>query len=200
MPGSATGPRHALTEEALSLLVQSRSSLSWNSAPPDPTVQGKRRRRVEENRRLESQTRLLRLVSVTEAYIDAMSVWRVSSYVDLNNPTQAQLLEGWELTSTTNWSERCKAYQRYHSIQLQACPAYQEVQAAVQLRNSITHGLGRITPRQRTKTRLSTEALLVDATVDDGRVHLGENTIAIAATACRFLVQFVDEGMPPPPQ
>lgn len=191
-------PRHALTDNALRLLISAQPSLSLSRTNRRGRGALRGGGRLPGGHGLEEEYGLVRLVSITEAYLDAMSLETVSARLDLTVPTQSLLLNDWEIASTSAWHKREDAFATHQGFKLKSCTNYKELMAAVQVRNSIAHGLGRITARQRTSRSLVTDVLRINVTVGGGRMHLSSTTLQITANACRAFIFDVDAQVPVP--
>lgn len=107
-----------------------------------------------------NQSEYLRLVSIVEAYVDT----RGSQQFDLRTAgrdafVRALAAEARE-TSLKGWDERKAAFKTYHGVVLGECARWSDIDAGREARNSIAHGLGRLTPRQQNaKTRRKIEAM-----------------------------------------
>ena len=188
-------PRHAVSEDALLLLINAERSLnlSLNHRLPTGRVgQG----RLSGSQQLEEQYGLFRLVSVTEAFLDAISIEVVGREVDHSIKEQALIFGEWEISSTSSWAKREDAFESFLSFRLKSCGGYRQVKAAVHVRNAIAHGLGRITARQRTTRTLASEVALIGVSVGGGQMLLGANTFSITSAACAELIRDVDVRVP----
>lgn len=193
-------PRHALTENALQLILQANATL--RAAKLRQRLPGGTRHssRLAESAQLEDQYAIFRVVSVTEAFLDATSLEQLQRRIDLTNPTHVSLLSEWELSSTSTWNRREAAFAEYHGIALKKQPKYKEVQAAVHVRNSIAHGLGKLTARQRSNKGLAVELARIDVAIGSGRLHLGHDAAPLATEACTTLIEAIDRLVPLPEQ
>ncbi len=191
-------PRHRLTEEALLLLVHTQGSLDTALVHRRGLGRPGAGGRLLGAERQEEQYALLRYVSIAEAYLDAMSLQGVSGSVDPSVPRQALLLNEWEISSTSTWPKREEAFKVYHGTALSSCAGYPALMAAVQVRNSIAHGLGRLTARQRTSPNLANRTKAINVVVGGGRMHLSDDTLTLVADACNAFIRDVDSQLPLP--
>lgn len=94
------------------------------------------------------QSEYLRLVSIVEAYIDTCG----GQQFDLRNRGRDDFVRNLTAevneTSLKGWDERKAAFKKYHGVTLGERAYWSDIDAAREVRNSIAHGLGRLTPRQ----------------------------------------------------
>lgn len=107
-----------------------------------------------------NQSEYLRLVSIVEAYVDTCS----SQQFDLRTMGRDAFLRALAAAaqdaSLKGWDERKEAFKTYHGVVLGECARWSDIDAAREARNSIAHGLGRLTSRQQSaKTRRKIEAV-----------------------------------------
>lgn len=98
-----------------------------------------------------AQSEYLRLVSIVEAFVDTccnhlFDLKTQSHDLFVHNLTAAAADQAYQ-----SWDAREKAFATYHNVRLRSCTRYNEVEAAVQVRNAIAHGLGSLTRRQNKK-------------------------------------------------
>jgi hypothetical protein len=138
----------------------------------------------------------LRLISVVEAYVDALSMQRMSGLVDHADVVLGRLLHDFEVNSSGSWQERHDAYERHHGFSLKSRSGWNHIAAGIEVRNSLAHGLGNLTVQQRAKSRLPAQVASIDVAVGAGRMRLGARTIPKLAEACSTFVRDVDSCMP----
>lgn len=190
-------PRFALTEAALRLLGHTEVRL----AGPGPV--GIRRRIFSspmdittDPSQWRQESAFFRIVSITESYLDALSIHRFTQSVDLSVTTLSRLVEDVEISSTGTWRSREEAFKLHHQLQLSKCARWKELQAGIQVRNCLAHGLGRLTARQRRNSDLTKQVALLDVTIGGGRMHFGLDTLSKVTAACREFVCDVDSKVP----
>lgn len=142
------------------------------------------------------QTALLRLISVIEAYVDAVSMHRMGLAIDQSNTLVAMLVSDFELVSSGTWQERHNTYEKYHGFSLKTCSGWDVILAGIHVRNCLMHGLGALTAKQRADTKLNVAVKPVDVTIGSNRMYLGRHTISKLGMACEGLIRHVDSSMP----
>lgn len=155
----------AITEEAQKLLRATRADFARVQTP---AVSGRGtgfassalgHYNFEEVR---NQSEYLRLVSIVEAFIDTCSNQQFDSRISGRDSFLRDVVSEVRETALKGWDERKEAFKTYHGVLLGDCAHWSNVDAAREIRNSIAHGLGRLTPRQRnTKTRRKIESMAV---------------------------------------
>lgn len=197
-PATAT-PRHALTDEALRLLLHAETRLPLPPATPVGAASarlGAARLGGLTEGELRVQAAFFRLVSVTEAYLDALSMQELQRAQPFTGQPLQTMLTEHEITATANWRSRTQNYKDYHGVRLGPLPGHTSVMAAVQVRNAIAHGLGRLTARQRGNADLATQVARLDVSIGSGRMHLAGTTLALTHVACADLIKAVDVAVP----
>jgi hypothetical protein len=101
------------------------------------------------------QAAFLRMVSITEAYTDALSEQVLRRSVPTGSRSAELLLEEYLLKSAQTWSARKTAFVVHHQKPLTTFPEWQYLSSSIDLRNSIAHGLGGLSNRQK-QSALST--------------------------------------------
>lgn len=138
----------------------------------------------------------LRLISVVEAYVDTVSGALFRENTPTTHELVRRLVENAELRASTTWQERIAAFQAYHLIRLGGLARWSELDAGIEVRNAIAHGLGQLTPRQRngvTSGKLSQ----IGVSLRDGYVVI---TIESLRRCCEVCVEFIaslDNALPP---
>lgn len=95
-----------------------------------------------------NQSAYLRLVSIVEAYVDTCSSHLFDSRTTGRDAFVRALVEEVREASLRGWEERKAAFKTYHGVTLGECSKWSDIDASREVRNSIAHGLGRLTPRQ----------------------------------------------------
>jgi hypothetical protein len=118
----------------------------------------------------------LRMVSIVEAYVDVISsdILRVE-YARSSSLTQS-LIEAAEVNFTRGWPDREKAFNDHFGIRLTKLPTHKDLKCATDVRNAIAHGVGQLTPRQRTAATRARMAS-IGVTVRDNYVVLDAGSV-----------------------
>jgi hypothetical protein len=143
-----------LTEEAV-LLIQAAyvdHSRAANNLPPQRgrVLNPGSRLGVHDALAVSRQACILRVVSIVEAYLDMLSSDMFRERVPPRHELVRLLVESVEVRSSMTWDERKKAFLNFHKFGLGELDGWEVVDCAVQARNAVAHGLGRLTPQQRT--------------------------------------------------
>lgn len=194
-----TAPQYALTDDALRIILHAEHTIgtpflprpAWGARSPRGGGLSASTRDIDWRR----ETAVLRLVSVVEAYVDAASTLRMSGLVTTTSPTVGQMLEDFAKDTSMTWSRRSDAYKRYHGFKLEACDRWKQLEAAIDLRNCLAHGLGTLTPHLRRKHRLSEALQPLEVTVTGNRMRVGTRTVPILAQVCREFVTSLDSKL-----
>lgn len=153
----------AITEEALKMLRATRADFA---RVPASTVPGRGSGFATsalgqyDFAQVRNQSEYLRLVSIVEAFVDTCSGQQFDSRTSGRDAFLRAAVAEVRETSLKGWDERKEAFKKYHGVTLGDCFRWSDLDSAREIRNSIAHGLGRLTPRQRNaKTRRKMEAM-----------------------------------------
>ncbi|MEU7795569.1 hypothetical protein AB0B11_19275 [Micromonospora tulbaghiae] len=192
-------PRNEVTEVAIKLLIWAETDLAAEHilavGAPKPRI-GRTTLGLVSPKHVRRQAAVFRMVSVVEAFLDTLSRELTGSYVPYRTKTLNLLLEDFDVNTTFSWQQREDAYRRYHGIELKKCAAWDEINAAIQARNSIAHGLGRITPKQVRKANLASQLKAIDISIVNGELNFGEKCLTLVRDACSEFVKAVDALTP----
>lgn len=191
-------PKREVTETAVQLLLWAQDDLL--AVHPSTMLSRPRTTRTPlgpaNPARVREQAALFRMVSIVEAFLDTLSRELMNEYLPNRTTVLSRLIEDFDETSTFTWDQRKKAYIRYHNISLTQCTAWNKISAAIEIRNSVAHSLGRVTPRQLRKARLSTTLSSIDSHVVNGEIVVGVKCLDLARQACIDFVKWVDSETP----
>lgn len=140
------------------------------------------------------QATYFRLVSIVEAYTDVMTDALFQKAVPTRDELVNRLIEDRILQSSSNWAERKDTYQAYHHISLGSCPAWSKLDAGIEVRNAIAHGLGMLTPLQRKKSGLPGQLNAVKVALESGHIILARESLDECIGFCRTYVQWLDQA------
>lgn len=184
-----TQARYQISESALVAILESQQIYSSVSA-------GSRARRVAREQKSQmtlQESGILRVVSITEAFMDGLSRQTLIPNIDERNQFQAAIFEQFEINSSANWPSRLTVYKDKHGIKWKDCPGHRQFDAAIQLRNCIAHGLGQLTPRQQRDSGLGKQMSLVDVRVGGARMHISNSTLPLVSGLCSSLIRHIDQ-------
>lgn len=185
--------RHAITDEVLLLLLAARhDSESVNVGP-------QHRPRIvlpvlgtTDPIQASNQATILRLFSTIEAYVDALIGDLLRQQVDSSMSLLTIVLQEVELNSTRNWHEREQAFKRIFGIRLPKQNSWNEIEATRQARNSIAHGLGRLTAQQLQNRSLAKKLDRIKVYISNGRIIITQESILLVYKACVNFVKSLD--------
>jgi hypothetical protein len=193
-----TTPKLSVSENALHLILHAKTEIIPHNVKSTGghgrIVTSPFERRTQPEHWLPEVT-LLRLVAIIEAYIDVVSMYRMSHLVDTSDAVTRMLLSDFEVSSTSTWDDRHKAFERYHEFSIKAYPCWLSVSAGIEVRNCMAHGLGKLTARQKIKTGIARQVSVIDVTVAGNQMHLSQSTVPKLSDACSALVRSVDRDI-----
>ncbi|MBQ1072833.1 hypothetical protein KBX06_06600 [Micromonospora sp. C31] len=191
-------PNRELTEAALKLISWSLEDLKLPEG--SPTSRGRVIRTSlgpVAPEIIRQQATLFRMVSVVESYLDALSRELLSTAIPQHFPMLEPLLEDFDSGTTATWARRIQAYARYHSIDIKKQTAWPKLEAAIDVRNSIAHGLGRLTATQAAKKRaVETRLKAIEVSIVDRELRYSSQTIDLVRSACSDFIRSVDTQVP----
>nr|GID87305.1 hypothetical protein Ade03nite_62290 [Actinoplanes derwentensis] len=120
----------------------------------------------------------------------------MDEYFPRKTSTVNRLLEDFELNSTSSWQKRHESYVRYHSVDLSKQFGWKGVEAAIEARNSVAHGLGRLTAKQLRKRGIKAQLGLVDIQVANNELYIVKTSLPKIFSVCSSFVRAVDSAAP----
>lgn len=178
-------PSWSLTDDALVLILHAENDIVEN-VPTGRAHAGMRLGKLGGTKTDElwrRETAVLRLISTVEAYADAasQSFFTKKSLISPRSPRA--------------WSERLKHYKNEHTIDLKACDGWEQVEAGIDLRNCLAHGLGNLTVVLLSEKSLGKRMQLIDVSVGGNRMHSTVETVPKLASGCRRLVLDIEKEL-----
>lgn len=140
------------------------------------------------------QASLLRYVSTAEAYVDAMMVDLLFQRLSPPTTLLRSMVHEIEVSGSSNWSRRHEVYRRIHGIRLNQCDSWKEVDAATHARNSVAHGLGRLTASQRLSSDLPKVLKRIDIVISGGHLQITQGSVDAVFDACGKFIRSVDQS------
>lgn len=186
-------PRSDLANEALAKLVDlAELWYEWNRQHvPSP-----KRSRSTSNRQPVDELILARAVGIVESYLDSLLVASVEKRIPADNGTVDLLVREFEINASSNWQNRTRACKNYLSIDVPRLDNWKAFNAAIDVRNSIAHGLGALTARQRRNSQLASQLDLVDVKIANGRMVISATVIGRVLDVCRSLIIEIESKLP----
>ncbi len=140
---------------------------------------------------------LLRLISVVEAYVDSLSYELLIAASPAPGTLFRRLVDDAVLRSASTWQERRDAFAALHDVGLGSLPRWSELDAGIEVRNSIAHGLGRLTFKQRPKVaNLTSKFGQLGVRLSDGRLVISEQALRRGLDVCLEFVEALDQAVP----
>ena len=110
---------------------------------------------------------MFRMVAIVEAYVDGVSRALFANALIGQSELFSSLVSSAESRAYDNWNERKKVFTEHHRIPLSECANWQAIDAAIEIRNAVAHGLGRLTARQRNSATIGKLSQIAISVVDD---------------------------------
>jgi hypothetical protein len=186
----------ALTEEALALLSVTYADFAQLDSRREQTG------RIDfvgslgayDFGRIRFEATYLRLIGIVEAYADSMCSDLFRRYPVDQVPMLRALITAAETQASINWKERKSAFSDYHGVSLGSCERWSELDAGIEIRNAIAHGLGTLTKRQRNH-RSREKMKSVGAVIVDDRLMLNDKALEKCLVFTREFVKSVDSKL-----
>ncbi len=142
------------------------------------------------------QAGFLRLVSITEATVDSLGVELTTRDLRKVDEVVRLLMLEKELAATSTWDARRRTFKRHHGVDLRRCAEYGRLEGAIEVRNAIAHGLGRLTTRQALSAETPKQLSRVDVVVVNGYVDLGPIHLRECADYAADFLKSLDGAIP----
>lgn len=188
-----TAPRFIATETGLRLLSD---ALRWNrtaaSALRHPARIAGTALGPVAREQTQRQGLYLRVVSISEATIDALALELTQSGLKYVDEVVRRLVLEKEIAGTASWDSRRRSFKRHHNVDLRKCDAHKELLAATEARNAIAHGLGKLTARQAASNETLKDLSSISIDVVDGYIRLRPTHVAEAIGFSRRFIIDVD--------
>jgi hypothetical protein len=178
-------PSWSLTDDALVLILHAENDIS-EKVSTDRSLTGMRPGQLGGTMADElwlRETAVLRLISTVEAYTNAASALFFTKK-SLTSPEPP-----------LTWPQRIKHYKKKHTIDLEARDGWHQVQAGIDLRNCLAHGLGNLTELLLCKEELGVGMEHIDVSVSGNRMHPTMTTVPKLAAGCRSFVLAIEQKL-----
>jgi hypothetical protein len=175
-------PAWSLTDDALILILHAEHDIVGD----EPTSRANPKMRLGQlggakaDELWRRETAVLRLISTVEAYTEAASKYFFSKK-SLATPKPP-----------LTWRSRIKYYKDEHSIDLETCDGWAEVEPGIDLRNCLAHGLGNLTDLLLSESHLGKRMESIDVIVGGNRMHTTRSTVPKLASGCRRFVLAIE--------
>jgi len=138
----------------------------------------------------------LRLVSIAEATVDALGTELTARKVlQVDQAVRLLVLEK-ELAANVNWAARHRSYKRHHEIDLKKCTDWKRLEGAIEVRNAIAHGLGKLTTRQVSSYETASKLARIDVFLSNGYVDLDLDHLRACAQYGAAFLRSLDSSLP----
>ncbi|WP_327100269.1 hypothetical protein OIE68_16760 [Nocardia vinacea] len=148
-------------------------------------------------RQIRFQSQYLRMVSIVEAYVDTVSEALFDRRVESLDSFFKNLAVAIQDISSASWNERKNCFKAHHGFSLQSCSGWSEFDRAIDVRNSIAHGLGVVTKKQLDSNK-DKKIRLAKVKITDGRIEVTKDSLRVCSTACAMLIKSIDDNLPHP--
>lgn len=179
-------PSWSLTDDALTLILHAENDIVENNLV-DQLVADARPGQLGgtvASKSWQRETAILRLVSTVEAYTNSAS--------ELFHAKKSLPLPKLPL----KWRpDRIKYYKKVHGIELELRDGWESVDAGIDLRNCLAHGLGNLTPLLLSDPMLTVRAKNIDVTVSGNRMYYTATTVPKLARGCRSFVLDIERQL-----
>lgn len=136
------------------------------------------------------QATLVRLLSITESFAADLLSREVSREIANGQSLIAiKLAEEAVIRATSTWQEQKKGYKDWLGVEVD----WKAIERLAEARNSVAHGLGRLTKRQlRNEQSVKSKLKAAGITVEGDRIILSDKSLLTAALSCRNFIESLD--------
>jgi hypothetical protein len=146
---------------------------------------------------------LVRVISITEAYVHGQLQSRLDALAPSPRTELVDELYGQtEDQATSSWVNAAKYYKKWvNKTAIMSYSGWNQVNAAIEARNAVIHGLGKFTSRQvrhgvPVKVALDLSALKYVVDVTEGRVHVTGESLELTTRLLRSYLEWLDNELP----
>jgi len=140
---------------------------------------------------ISQQACFFRMISVVEAYADTLSSELFRERAPTTHELVRRLMDAAERRGATTWEERRKTFAKYHGFRHAQLARWSELDAGIEVRNAIAHGLGRLTPRQRTAS-MAGKLGQIGVTLTSGCVVITDASLQRCRDVCVDFIRSLD--------
>jgi len=134
----------------------------------------------------------LRMISIVEAYVDIVTSGLFRNRTYGADELVRRLVKNAELRASTTWQERKAALNDYHQIRVSEFAQWSALDAGIEVRNAIAHGLGYLTPRQR-ESRAAAKISQIGIQVSNGNVVVSDENLRRCRDLCIEFIRYLDD-------
>ncbi|GAA5152509.1 hypothetical protein GCM10023340_32960 [Nocardioides marinquilinus] len=177
-------PAWSLTDDALVLILHAGDVHDSLRAPDTfSTLRPGQLGGATERQAWPRETAVLRLIATVEAFANAASElsFRLKGLPVPKEPF--------------TWPARKKHYTLYHGFSLESCDGWRPVEAGIDLRNCLAHGLGNLTDLLLKDESLGARMKELDVVVSGNRMHFARSTVPTLVIACRKFVRSLEQQL-----
>ena len=138
---------------------------------------------------------LLRIISVTEEFTSSTLIREIERRIPIANNQVARI---WDATSNDlamSWQRVCTGWKDLLDINVEQSATFKQLHPFIEARNAVTHGLGDLTRKQRSKQGgAAVKAKLASAGFQlvGNRIMLSQADVAKAATVAVGFIKWLD--------
>jgi hypothetical protein len=142
------------------------------------------------------QDAIVRMVSIAEDFTIGSLFDTTRRLLPQTPPFVAKLWDQEFARVSRSWSDRLRAWRDYHGIRVKVeFPDAQRLEAFIQVRNAVTHGLGGLSPDQLTSRNKVVGILRTGGVhIDGDRIDLTDSDVERCAETVRQLVSWLDDA------
>jgi hypothetical protein len=131
------------------------------------------------------------MISIVEAYVDIITSSLFRERITTQNDLMQRLVINAELKASTTWYDRKNALSNYHQIRVGEFDRWYELDAGIEVRNAIAHGLGQLTRRQR-QSKAESKVSQIGVIVRDGSIVIDNHSLKRCRDVCINFVCYLD--------
>jgi len=145
-----------------------------------------------------TQSTLLRLTSIVEAHVVHQLVQRIEPHFPMPRTVIIEdIYLDAEDRAISSWPAMVTAYKKWLGINLRSCPNWESIQAMIDARNAVAHGVGELTRRQARKDLVQLRRLFsrIDINIDGTLLEISDKAVGSTSLAGRHFIVWLDNQL-----
>ena len=140
------------------------------------------------------QAAILRMVSVIESYVDSLNREYLTNVLEKKVEESAALVRRLDDFASVNWDQRRAALEDFYAVDFKDSQEWHRLRGAIEARNAVVHGLGRLTRTRRKLSRVESLLRQIGVEVAGGQLVISEVTVCEVYKTCVEFVYWVDDS------
>ena len=150
------------------------------------------------SRQIRAQSALMRLVSIVESHTVRELVNRIEPHIpEPRSPILQDIYVSAEDRAIASWPNMIEAYKRWLGVRVGKWEEWNKMEAILDARNAVAHGVGELTRRQARKNQVTLVASLelIGIAINGTRLEFSDSGIREVANVGRRFVGWLDQQL-----